>query len=582
MEVFGFTLLTSLTLNGRSRFKDLWIFLGLSQAIPNESRPSSPLESRADSKLASSDRIRGRRGSYPAPTGNSLAASNPRGHTRAASSNNISSTGPISSISGVVRKPAPRAQLPVSVAHSNASNDNVPEAETPRHRTTHADELRMELQSSIGSAVDMTGVGTHKYTRVGEPEESVHQRMPSRFYGNLHFPGTPAPGVNVPQNGGPHGSAQLFGGTSGRLDAQLTSRDANPAPNPSRSRPSHRKSTSQAETPPLLGPGAFRDSANSSNSNHTVDVPIAWTGAGKENGHSRGRSRSRDPKDNALPGGWVSPTGVKESKVPGDHANPNESHRHKHSMTPLSQPEEQEVKAGTPELVYPKVRPARSGRATLVTDTPRAEIYGTKAPERLPVPASTYPTLGRRDHNPAKMPGEGWVLVNVGHPGMPGAPPHASSPPPQHSLHRKQSFPPMSEQRPPPAHSPYSTGSRAVPTDNSVGGHKKSRSTNYNPSSMSPAAKAIVVFDAIEAKRKATSGDASQSSFRKFFSLSRPDSPGKSPGKEKKLALTSGGSKSKLLEQEDSTNIREGAARDRVRTRGTPEGRKSSRRMTAN
>lgn len=580
LEVFGFTLLTSLSLNGRSRFKDLWVFLGLSQAIPTESRPSSPLESRADSKLASSDRTRGRRGSYPAPT-NSLATSNPRGHTRAASSNNIPSIGPISSKSGVVRKPAPRAQLPVSVAHSNASNDNIPEAETPIHRTTNAEELRMELQSSVGSAVDMTGVGTHKFSHTGEPEESVYQRMPSRFYGNLHFPGTPAPAVNVPQNGGPRGSAQPFGGTAGRLDAQLTSRDANPTPNLSRSRPSHRKSQSGTPTPPLLSPGAFRDSANSSNSNQTVDVPIAWTGAGKETGHSRGRSGSRDPKENVLPGGWVSAsTGVKESKAPGDHTNPNESHRHKHSMTPLSQPEEQEVKAGTPELVYPKVRPARSGRATLVTETPRAEIHGAKSPDRLPVPAPTYPTLGRRDHHPAKMPAEGWVLVNVGHSGMPSAPPHASSPPPQHSLQRKQSFPPMSQQRPPPSHSPYSTGSRGVPTDITAGGHKKGRSTNLNPSSMSPAAKAIVVFDAIEAKRKATSGDASQSSFRKFFSLSRPDSPGKSPGKEKKLALAGGGSKSKLLEQEDGTNIREVAARDRVRTRGMPEGRKSNRRMT--
>ena len=548
--------------------------------MPTESRPSSPLESRADSKLVSSDRTRGRRGSHPVPANSLTAANPPRGHTRAASSNNIPSTGPISSKSGVVRKPAPRAQLPVSVAHSTASNDNLPEAETPTHRTTHAEELRMELQSSVGSAVDMTGVGTHKYSRVGEPEESIHQRMPSRFYGNPHLPGTPAPAVKVPQKGGPPGSAQPFGAVAGRLDAQLTSRDANPAPNNSRSRPSHRKSTSQSgtPTPPLLGPGAFRDSANSSNSNQTVDVPIAWTGGGKENGHghSRGRSHSRDPKENVLPGGWVpAPTVVKESKAPGDHPNPNESHRHKHSMTPLSQHEEQEVKAGTPELVYPKVRPARSGRATLVTETSRAEIYGAKAPDRVPAP--TNPTLGKRDHHPAKMPAEGWVLVNVGHPGMSSAPPsHGASPPPQHTLQRKQSFPPMSQQRPPPAHSPYSTGMRGVPTDVAVGSHKKEQST-YNPSSMSPAAKAIVVFDAIESKRKAGSGDAPQSSFRKFFSLSRPDSPGKSPGKDRKLTLSSGGSKSKLLEQEDGTNKREGSAR---RTRGMPEGRKGNRRMS--
>jgi hypothetical protein len=527
--------------------------------------------------MASSDRIRGRRGSYPAPA-NSLTSSNPRGHTRAASSNNIPSSGAISSKSGVVRKPAPRAQLPVSVAHSTASNENIPDAVTPTQRTTHAEELRMELQSSVGSAVDMTGVGTHKYGRSGEPDATIHQRMPSRLYGNLHFPGTSTPALKVPQTGVPPRGAQPLGGATGRLDAQPATREANPASIPSRSRPSRRKSTSQSgtPTPPLLSPEAFRNSANSSNSSQTVDVPIAWTGAGKDTGHSR--SRSRDPKDSVLPGGWVSAsTGIKESKAPGDHLNPNESHRHKHTMASPPQPEEQEVKAGTPEVVHPKVRPARSGKATIVTEAPRAESHGTKATDRLPPPVK--PTPGKRDHNPAKAPAEGWVLVNVAQPVIPSAP--QAPYPSQHTLQRKQSFPPMSSQRPPASHSPYSTGPRGVPTGPADDSHKKARS-NYNPSSMSPAAKAIVVFDAIEAKqRKATTGDASQSSFRKFFSLSRPDSPpGKSPGKERKLVLSGGGSKSKLLEQEDGTSKREAAAQERWRARGTPEGRKSHRRMS--
>lgn len=576
MDVFGFTLLTSLSLNGRSRFKDLWVFLGLSQTIPTESRSSSPLDSRTDLKVPPSDRNRGRRGSYPVPA-NSLPSSNPRGHARAASSNNIPSTGPISSKSGVVRKPAPRAQLPISVAQSTASNDNIPDTETPTQR---AEELRMELQSSVGSAVDMTGVGTHKYSngRTGEPEESLYQRMPSRLYGNLHFPGTSAPVVKAPQSGGPPRSAQPFGGSTGRLDARPTTREANPASIPPRSRPSPQKSHSGTPTPPLLGPGAFRDSAISSNTSQTVDVPIAWTGAGKEISHSGSGPRSRDPKDNVLPGGWISAsTGIKESKAPGDYPNPNEPHRHKHTVTSLSQPEEQEVKAGTPELVHPMLRPAKSGKATLVTEAPRAETHGAKAADRLPAPAP-----GKRDHNPAKVPAEGWVLVNVGQSGMPSAPPpQATNPPLQHGLQRKRSFPPVSSQRPSAAHSPYSTGSRGVPTGLPVGNHKKAHS-NYNPSSMSPAAKAIVVFDAIDAKRRPPAGDTPQpSGFRKFFSLSRPDSPGKSPGKERKSVLSGGGSKSRLLEQEDgTTNKREGAARERWRMRGTPEGTKSHRRMS--
>ena len=319
----------------------------------------------------------------------------------------------------------------------------------------------------------------------------------------------------------------------------------NPAPNPSRSRPSHWKSISQPRPPtPPLRRRASRDSASSDNSDQTVEAPIAWTGTRKENGPSLGWSRSRDPKDNVLPGGWVSaPTGVNESKVPGDHTNPNESHRYNHSTTPHSQPEEQEAKVGIPELIYPTVL-RKSRRTSLGTET----FHRAKAPDRLPVPAPTYPTPDNRNRYPAKMPAEGWVLVNIAPPHIPSAPPQASIPRPQYSLQRKQSFPPMSQERPLPSHNPYSTGSREVPTDITVGGHKEGRSTNNNPSRMSPAAKAIVILDAVQSKRKATSGDATQSGFRKFFSLSRRDSPGKSPSKGKKFTLAGGGIKSEWLD----------------------------------
>jgi hypothetical protein len=95
---------------------------------------------------------------------------------------------------------------------------------------------------------------------------------------------------------------------------------------------------------------------------------------------------------------------------------------------------------------------------------------------------------------------------------------------------------------------------------------------------MSPTAKAIVIIDAMEAKRKATGGDSSQSAFRKFFSLSRPDSPGKSPGKERR-PLSPGGSKSRVMEQADNGKKREGG-RERGRVKGMPEVRKSDRRMS--
>ena len=298
---------------------------------------------------------------------------------------------------------------------------------------------------------------------------------------------------------------------------------------PSRSRPSHRKSTLQSGTPapPLLTPGgqAPHDSVNRSNSNQPVDVPISWTGAGKEDGHSRRRSRSRDPRDYVLPSGWISaPTGVQEFKAHGDHTKLNGSHRHKYSMTPLSQSEEQEV------LVYPTVPPARSHRAPLIVEIPRAETHGAKAPDRLPVPAPTHPTPGKRYHNPAQMPAEGPVIIVP--PVMAGAPLHASSSPPQQSFQSKQSFPPRSHQRPPPSQ-PYLIGSHEGPAINTIDDHKSS--TNYNSAPTSPAAKPIVVIDATEAKRKASSGGAPQSTLRKFSS--RRDSPGKSLDNKKKLYI---------------------------------------------
>jgi len=108
-------------------------------------------------------------------------------------------------------------------------------------------------------------------------------------------------------------------------------------------------------------------------------------------------------------------------------------------------------------------------------------------------------------------------------------------------------------------------------------GHKKTAS-NPNPSSMSAAAKAIVIIDAMQAKRKATSGDAPQSSFRKFFSLNRPDSP-KSSSKEDKVGLSSGRGKGKMVESEDNTKKRE-RTRERWHVRRMSELPKSDRRMS--
>jgi len=582
LDGFGFTLLTSLSLhNNRSRSKDLWIFTGLSQTPSPESQSSSPLGSRTELQVPSSDRARERRRSHQAPAHSATATKGPS-HTRAATESSISplsqylsTPGPISSKSGVVRKPAPRAQLPVSVAHSNASNFNLHDGEIPPARSAPSEELRLELQSSVGSAVDMTGIGTQKYGR--EPDVTLYQQAPSKVYSvspgfTRHYPSMSASIMKASQ---PSESLQGVQ-TPLRTETPSPTREATTS-TLHRSRHPPVKATPQPVTP-LLSPGAFRDSAISSNTSQTVDIPSTWHGAGRARTPSGSGARNRDPKENVLPGAWVPASAeAKESKVTGDYF--DESNAHSHALRPpLDRPEEQEVKVSVPELVHPKHRLPRSGEATLVSEPSRADIDRTKGTDHSP---STKSTLDKRDNDSHKAPTEGWVLVSYGQPSTTSAS-QAPKPTSQPRLRRKQSYPPTTSQKekPPLVRSPYSTDARGAPTSSPVGnGHKKTPS-NTNPSSMSAAAKAIVIIDAMQAKRKATSGDAPQSSFRKFFSLSRPDSP-KSPSKESKVAssLSSGRGKGKMAESEDSLKKREGT-RERWHVRRASEAAKGDRRMS--
>ena len=562
MDGFGFSLLTSLSLNNRSRSKDLWVFTGVSQTNPPESQAGSSHGSRTDLHAVSFEKARDRRRSYQGPAHSATANSRPS-HARAATEHSLahlSHNPPPSSISSnpaIVRKPAPRAQLPVSVAQSTASNDNVHDGGVPSSHSAPSEELRMELQSDVGSAVDMTGVGTQKYGRTGEPEKSLHQQA-SRFHSmtpgaaNSYHPNKSTSVLNTLQSSG---SPQGVQGTR-RVETPTPKRAATTTSIPLRSRTSA-KATSQPVTP-LLSPGAFRDSALSSNT--AADLPSTWPGAGRGNGHS-GIGIYGD--DHVLPGGWIPASGEsKEFKAPGD---PNEPNSYDHA---LRSPEEQEVKVGIPELVRPRRRLARSGEATLVPEAHRADIYRMNDADRHHPPMRSTPD--RRENDPPKSP-DGWVLVSVGQPSMTSAP-QAPNPASRSNLRRKQSFPPTKLQKSQVSGSPHSTGFRGATTGSP--GHQKMPS-NPNPSSMSPAAKAIVIIDAMQAKRKTTSGDAPQSSFRKFFSLSRPESP-KSPSKEGRPALSGGGAKGKMVEREDSVRKREGM----WRMRGTPEVTKSQRRIS--
>ena len=302
---FGFTLLTSLSFNNRSRSKDLWVFTSVSRPTPTESQSSTPLGSRTDLQTPSADKPRERRRSHQALAHSPITNNRPS-HSRAATESSIalslrntSPSGPISPKSGVMRKPAPRAQLPISVTHSNASNDNVhDEGISPANSVDH----RVELRSSVGSAENMTGVGPQNYGRTGEPDMSLHQQMPSRLYSNSsgvpnsYYPSISASLMKASQ---PSGLPRISKST-GRTEMPSAARETDPSSIPLRSRHSPVKATSQPITP-LLSPGAFRDSS-SSNTGQTVDVPSTWPGAGRENGHS---GNTRDPRESLLSGGWV-------------------------------------------------------------------------------------------------------------------------------------------------------------------------------------------------------------------------------------------------------------------------------------
>lgn len=574
LDGFGFTLLTSLSLNNRSRSKDLWLFTGPSQPASLESQSSSPLGSRTELHAASSDKARERRRSYQASAHSPTATNRPsHTHTRAATEGSLATlphNPPPISKSGIVRKPAPRAQLPVSVTHSNGSNYNVHDGELPSAPSAPS-ELGIELQSSVGSAVDMTGIGTQKYGR--EPDMSLYQQAPSKFYSvspgyTHHYPSMSASIMKASQPSESPPGVQ----TTGRTERSSTTREPHTSSTSLRSRHPHVKTTPQPVTP-LLSPGAFRDSAISSNTGQTVDMPSTWPSAGKEHTHSGSGPRSRDPKENVLSSTWVSASAeTKASTTPGDG-----SHAHNHALRPPLnlRPEEQEVKVGVPELVHPRHRLPRSGEATLVAEPPRVDTHRTKGVSQLPSP--TKLTSDKRDNESSKTPAEGWVLVSYGQPSATSAP-QVPKPTSRQSLRRKQSFPPTKLQKPPLVRSPYTTGARGAPGGSPAGnGHNKTAS-NPNPSSMSAAAKAIVIIDAMQAKRKATSGDAPQSSFRKFFSLNRPDSP-KSPSKEDKVGLSSGRGKDKMVESEDGTKKGE-RTRERWHVRRMSELPKSDRRLS--
>ncbi|KIJ68265.1 hypothetical protein HYDPIDRAFT_24561 [Hydnomerulius pinastri MD-312] len=520
------TMVTSLSICGRSRVKDLWVFTGPGSAETYDQYwPESPI-SQSGSML---DVRRSNRASTPDPGSNPEAGVIPSSlhrrvatapqhllpplqsppaphHVRAATETNgfptpFSTTLPLSSPRAVpgngMRKPAPRAQVPVSVDFDAQDDD-----EHDRYRTS--------LPSAVASSCEnMTGIGTlnrNKFTSNliytatpgaaaeldHDDEETVHS-PPER-----HRSRSPSPQRRV--------SALRPVSTRSKTPPLLTSHPRDPR-TPSPPANGSVMSTSQTqdlltlgEHPPLLSPGMFRirDSAFSSNSVDTTgsyDVPIRWTGLGRpegiENIEEEQEVFTEEPKPHhpsppILPGGWAVPP---EEEVPEANTSQTDENtvRPEHGRHPDRSLHDVDARVASPELIHDgAVRKSEAG------------MIGVIPPPRSPPPPLPMPSresLGKSkgsSNDPPASPtktgsrngsGSGWVLVNVEHANV-----HSSSP----------------------------LGSPTIPHQD----HGRKASHLNEKALVSPSAKAILVIDGKDGK--GARGRAGGSGLRRLLSLSRP------------------------------------------------------------
>ncbi|KAJ7275338.1 hypothetical protein B0H12DRAFT_253379 [Mycena haematopus] len=473
LDAHSFSLLTSLTLTGRSRVKDLWIFTGPAPSS-TDSLPESPAPSILNGSAAELSRravpeipgvlspislnsqqsLHRRLASEPTthtplPTSHGRAATDsPGGGTRRFSNSNI------------LRKAAPRVQVPLSVH------------DTDPHMNEHG--YRTNLPSVVPEGEpNLTGVG-------------ASGRTPDVFYSTSPFHHNQAEEASFPlilpiedaSRPNSYESSPLGRASPSEAPSRSRSRSPHPVITPPLDHPSpgEESTLSAIETPPqLLSPGAFRDSAFSSTSTDDIPIPIKWTGEERE---------SLGP---LFPGGWQ-PTPIEEK--PEDIGGFD---------TPEEEPIFEEHDGPTPDVqdVAQRVTSPDLQAADLALRKSEAGLVGLIAATDNPEPSE----------------GKGWVVVdveakdddNIAH-----APKETvvASPEPQS---------PVS-----PAVLPKST---------------KDSSGSGVASPPHPAAKAIAAVDAIEAKNKSgsksssskPSADSSPSGIRKFFTSRRKNSAPSSP-----------------------------------------------------
>lgn len=501
LDTHSFTLLTSLSLTNRSRVKDLWIFTGPASEelgesafleVPQGSIRSSPptAESFGDTSLESGAPLMHRRlATEPAPV---IPHSPPVQHPRAVTE---SQRRLVPHQPQLLRKPAPRAQVPVSVIQDPDVPDDVV-----------SPILRVNLPSTISTGVEnMTGVGT-----------SPDMFYPPSPFENNERGGPPMPSPRARMSSMGHNRTPVRPAFDRTKTPPVLNSSAPPTPQKGTSSPpnSSRRTTpskDQAEwipkLPPLLGLDAFRDSGMTVSSDFSREIPIKWSGPLKEefqlHDEQPASKRNRASSTPQFPGGWR-PTPVSE-KSQNSFLTAVED---KKVTTPIH---ELNSRVESPELVRPEMLLHKSEAALvgiIAATSPIHPVPSGHSSQRK-APPGTVPAPG----------GQGWVMVNVESSGnvnaMPVAPTAGETPAPPQSAESGMGG--LVARTPSVKASSHSSGaSRPTPLTLDSG--------------PSPAAKAIVIIDAMEAKHKTRSmGVAKEmkaggSGLKRFFSLNRKNS----------------------------------------------------------
>ncbi|KAJ7666417.1 hypothetical protein B0H17DRAFT_1089730 [Mycena rosella] len=484
LDAHSFTLLTSITLTSRSRVKDLWIFTGPA-ASSVESLPESP----APSILGSHSEFRRAVPGLDSigPTSHSQQslhrrlASEPSGsaavyqsHARAATDSpagHVRSSSPSSS--NVLRKAAPRAQVPQSVYDSDSP------AEMPR----------ANLPSVVPESVqDFTGVGASRRTPDvlystspfghSQPAEAAFPLLLPIGDGPNEPSRSPTP---PPREGSPPDHASPH--THPLIDSSSPPHPDTPPLDlsPGETMSVHSDPPTPG-TPPLLSPGAFRDSAFSSATNSTYEpIPIKWTGVGRD---SRGAAQdARESVGPNFPGGWQ-PTPIDEKPEDTGAFDEPIMRQQDEGRTPDVQEVTHRVASPDFQAGDLALRKSEAGLVGLIAASENQNQEPSDASE-----------------------GKGWVVIDVEGKGDEESAPMVVSPEPQ-------------------------TPATPVRSKDSL----QSGSSTPGQQTVSPAAKAIALVDAIEAKNKsgskakAPSSDAPSGGLRrKLFSIGRKNSNPPSP-----------------------------------------------------